>query len=172
MSLCQIKRAFFIPAVLWMLIIFIFSAMPEDISEEQSDYVSIRLQKIIMATLSGNKEEAKNEWDEWSEESPRIPVRKMAHVIEYAVLCMLLYVGLAGGKHAGLLSVLLTVLYAVTDEVHQLFVPGRAGLFVDVLIDSIGAGVGLVLILLLGRVIRSRKERMINRICEMPAKRK
>ncbi len=36
-------------------------------------------------------------------------------------------------------------LYAATDEVHQLFVPGRAGLFTDVLIDATGAAIGLLL---------------------------
>lgn len=36
-------------------------------------------------------------------------------------------------------------LYAATDEFHQLFVPGRAGLFTDVLIDATGAAIGLLL---------------------------
>ena len=37
------------------------------------------------------------------------------------------------------------VLYAATDEVHQLFVPGRAALFTDVMIDATGAALGLLL---------------------------
>ena len=39
----------------------------------------------------------------------------------------------------------LAVLYAVSDEVHHGFVPGRNAAVADVLIDSVGAGVGLFL---------------------------
>ncbi len=35
------------------------------------------------------------------------------------------------------------ILYAVSDEVHQLFVPGRGGQLTDVIIDTAGAGAGL-----------------------------
>ena len=165
-SIQQIKRIFYIPAVLWMLLIFFFSAMPEDISSEQSDYVSIRLQKIILAALSGNEEEARTEWEEWSEETPHISVRKAAHVIEYTALCILLYLEFAGEAHAGWRAALITVLYAISDEIHQLFVPGRAGLIVDVLIDSIGAGLGLLLIFIFGRMIRNAKKRLICQLLD------
>lgn len=39
----------------------------------------------------------------------------------------------------------LSVLYALSDEYHQTFVPGRNGTFVDLLIDASGALVGLLL---------------------------
>ena len=38
-----------------------------------------------------------------------------------------------------------TAAYACMDEVHQIFVPGRAGRFTDVLVDSIGIALGVVL---------------------------
>ena len=48
-------------------------------------------------------------------------------------------------RKAALLAWTCATLYAATDEFHQLFVPGRAGLFTDVLIDATGAAIGLLL---------------------------
>jgi len=48
------------------------------------------------------------------------------------------------------------VLFAISDEVHQLFVPGRGGQVSDVLIDSAGASVGLGIYLLVSRVVNSQ----------------
>ena len=68
-------------------------------------------------------------------------LRKLAHVAEYAVLGGLLYRAL----RRPWLAVALTVLYAVTDEVHQTFVEGRVGAPLDVGIDALGAVVGVLL---------------------------
>ena len=40
---------------------------------------------------------------------------------------------------------MIAILYAITDEIHQSFVPGRTALLSDVVIDSIGAGAGLLI---------------------------
>ncbi|MBQ8095311.1 MAG: VanZ family protein [Clostridia bacterium] len=156
------NKAFFIPALLWMILIFFFSAMPEDVSTEQSDYVSVRLQKIILATLSGDSEVAMDEWEEWTEDAPHFSVRKAAHVFEYTMLCVLMFVGFAGGRYARRLSFFGTVLYSVTDEIHQLFVPGRSGTFVDVAIDSTGALLGFVFIMLAGPWMMEMKKRILK----------
>ena len=50
-----------------------------------------------------------------------------------------------------LLSIFLAFLYACSDEIHQLFVPGRSGQFIDVLLDTCGASVGVGLYVLLFR---------------------
>ena len=47
-------------------------------------------------------------------------------------------------KKTGILSFLFSVIYALSDEFHQTFVPGRDGNIVDVLIDSSGALVGIL----------------------------
>ena len=103
------SRLFFMPAVLWMLLIFFFSAMPEKVSEEQSDYVSLKLQRIIFHTLSGDGEGALEEWEELDEGMPLFSVRKAAHIFEYAVLCVFLYIGLAGRRRARIRSLVWTV---------------------------------------------------------------
>ena len=47
--------------------------------------------------------------------------------------------------------------YAVTDEFHQLFVPGRSGQMTDVMIDSGGALVGLLALHVIRMFIENRK---------------
>jgi VanZ family protein len=64
-------------------------------------------------------------------------LKKGAHMLEYAVLVVLFWQAL-GSRWAGL-AWLLTVLYAVSDEFHQTFVPGRNGRYEDVIIDGTGA---------------------------------
>jgi VanZ family protein len=66
-------------------------------------------------------------------------LRKCAHMVEYAVLALLLR--RATGSYAW--AVALAVAYAVSDEFHQTFVRGRHGSPVDVGIDAIGATLGL-----------------------------
>ncbi len=67
-------------------------------------------------------------------------LRKLAHMAEYAVLGALL---LRATDRSGL-AVALGTLYAVSDEVHQVFVPGRAGSPVDVAIDAVGVALGVL----------------------------
>jgi VanZ family protein len=69
-------------------------------------------------------------------------LRKGAHMTEYAILAVLLV--RATGSLAW--AVAFTVLYAASDEVHQLFVRGRHGSPVDVAIDAVGALIGLTLL--------------------------
>ncbi|HET6623275.1 MAG TPA: VanZ family protein [Gaiellaceae bacterium] len=77
-------------------------------------------------------------------------LRKIAHAAEYAVLGALLARAL--GKPG--VAVLAGVLYAVSDEVHQLFVPGRLGSPIDVAIDAVGVVAG---VLLWERAARTRR---------------
>lgn len=69
--------------------------------------------------------------------------RKIAHMAEYAVLCLLIFRALRGHnldiKKSLALAVIFSVLYAASDEYHQTFVFGRQGRLADVLIDSAGA---------------------------------
>lgn len=52
---------------------------------------------------------------------------------------------------------LIAVCYAATDETHQLFVPGRSGQVRDVLIDSVGAAIGVLLATLAARRLARRR---------------
>ncbi len=67
-------------------------------------------------------------------------LRKLAHLTEYAVLGALLLRALARPQ----LAILVGGLYAVTDEVHQHFVRGRHAAWYDVVIDTVGVTIGVV----------------------------
>ena len=77
-------------------------------------------------------------------------LKKGAHVVAYAVLAFLWWRALSGGRmtrRAALgIALAITVAYAVTDEFHQSFVPGRGPSPRDVLIDAAGAAAALGLI--------------------------
>lgn len=82
-------------------------------------------------------------------------VRKSAHCMEYTGLCLLLcgawYFTCA--KKPYLPAVLCASLYAVTDEVHQLFVEGRSCELIDWAIDTFGALLGALAFAVLLRII-------------------
>jgi VanZ family protein len=67
-------------------------------------------------------------------------VKKGGHVLAYAILALLL-------RRTGLsplVTVLVAVAYAASDEYHQTFVPGRTGRALDVVIDSVGIILGVL----------------------------
>ena len=67
-------------------------------------------------------------------------LRKLAHTAEYAILGALLVRAL----HREVPAFAVGVAYAISDELHQHFVPGRRGAPLDVFIDAIGVGVGVL----------------------------
>jgi VanZ family protein len=69
-------------------------------------------------------------------------LRKAAHMTEFAILGVLLWRAL--GVEVWALA--LSIAYAASDEVHQLFVRGRHGSPVDVAIDTIGIVAGLAVL--------------------------
>jgi VanZ family protein len=69
-------------------------------------------------------------------------LRKLAHLAEYTVLGALLFRALGREPRA----VAIGSAYAVTDEIHQAFVPGRAGSPVDWSIDTAGVVAGVLLV--------------------------
>jgi VanZ family protein len=74
-------------------------------------------------------------------------LRKLAHVVEFAILGALLLRAIAREPAAFALG----SAYAATDEVHQAFVPGREGSPVDWLIDVVGVAAGVILLSRRGR---------------------
>lgn len=84
-------------------------------------------------------------------QNAEIFVRKAGHMSEYAFLAIsvltAVVVSMTLSKTKVVYSGLFCVLYAASDEIHQLFVPGRSGKFTDVCIDSVGVMLGMVLFL-------------------------
>jgi VanZ family protein len=78
-------------------------------------------------------------------------IRKLAHFTEYAILTFLGYGGCLKSlgyppQQAIRIALTVSILFAISDEFHQLFVPGRTSLYTDVLIDCLGASLSALAI--------------------------
>ena len=131
-----------------MAVIFWFSARDADVSTEDSFRAGRIAAELVVPgfrDMTAGEQQAVLE-------SLDHPVRKTAHFLEYAVLGVLL----AGGflqpecgrdriRLQGFRAWASGTGYAVSDEFHQLFVPGRACMPADVLLDSAGVLAGTLL---------------------------
>lgn len=128
--------------IVCMIAIFLFSAQNGDTSNNTSNFVITLLEQLFHLDIEKLAPSLV--------ETLSFIVRKCAHMSEYALLCILwvLYMKEARFSKAYMLAYGLTVIYAVSDEMHQLFVPGRSAQLSDVCIDACGAAIGLMLIYL------------------------
>ncbi|WP_420643250.1 VanZ family protein [Candidatus Leptofilum sp.] len=65
--------------------------------------------------------------------------KKLGHFLAYGVLALLAFRAVLDWQRPYLTTFLIVFLYALSDEFHQTFVPGRNGTLVDVVIDMCGA---------------------------------
>ena len=134
----------------WLLVLvilsFIFNLSAQDAEEskELSDSLVSKIFQWLQVYIDGEM------------------IRKFAHMLEFTALSFSLYNGIFVTwelKNVPLISLVLTVICAVGDELHQIFVPGRAFQFSDILVDSIGAVIGVVVYLLMYKIYLTIKER-------------
>lgn len=76
------------------------------------------------------------------------PIRKCAHFTLFLLLgiCIYLLLNSFHLPHKILISIILSILFATLDETHQMFSLGRSSSILDILIDSIGSIVGIIII--------------------------
>lgn len=172
------RKVFLVLTILWMVLIFAFSARPAEVSSEDSRSIGLLIGELFIPGFEEQSAEAQNKFAEKVDH----PVRKAAHASEYAVLGLLTAgVYIAGGAaDAGngnekkkadtsskkrtpisrgiLIPWVITTAYAATDEMHQLFVPGRSGQVSDVLLDSAGAMAGLAVLGGIRFLVQRRRE--------------
>ena len=136
---------------LWLVIIFNFSAEDGNISDDQS-------KGFITNTVAGATSVVRNigVTSDSLNQLPlnkivnklNAPIRKAAHAGVYFVLAIFLLIALNTHKERfvrnGIITLLICFVYALTDEYHQTFVPGRAGMFTDCLIDTLGAVIACI----------------------------
>ncbi len=125
----------------WMLLIFLFSHDTGEISTKRSDGIIVSTIEFLLERELTDAEKLK--YIDWFV----VPVRKGAHLLVYFVLGILMISTLKEfrlvDKRTYIFAVILCILYAISDEVHQAFVPGRSGGIVDVCIDTVGASLGV-----------------------------
>lgn len=167
--------------VAWCTFIFVMSSQPADDSTELSMGV---VRHIIGFIVPGYDQMSPADQLYWQQALDH-PVRKTAHFLEYAVLGALMMnavvqvMGAGGAEQAPsqetpeeedahhlppffskppFVAWVLATAFAAGDEVHQIFVPGRAGMVSDILIDSAGVLVGVLFAMRIGR-LASRKNK-------------
>lgn len=89
-------------------------------------------------------------------------LRTLAHMLEFMGLSLLVFNAAYATWETKLTPVIAfagTVFYAITDEIHQIFVPGRAFQISDILVDSTGALIGAIASLIILKIILTIKER-------------
>lgn len=163
--------------IIWMTVIFSFSAQPAQQSSQISGGVaySIAQWHSNLFHLEKTQEELSSQ-----AEAMQLMIRKGAHMGEYALLAFLLCLHLRyytffspkipddssgavssfpfisrfpNTRQIILPALAITAGYAATDEFHQLFVPGRAGRLTDVCIDSLGGIGGIIIYHILQRYL-------------------
>ena len=139
----RFKNIYLTLVIIMMAVIFIHSAMQADLSLQESSGPAALLAKLLSL----------------DPDSATTIVRKCGHFLEYLILGVLLFLWLsaAGSRHAWAAALIIGIVYAVTDEIHQLFVPGRSCEVRDIFIDAAGVAAG-VLVSYLVRTGSSRKK--------------
>ncbi|MCI8999424.1 MAG: VanZ family protein [Clostridia bacterium] len=158
----NIKKIVSIIAVLiWMSIIFGFSNQ----QGEGSGNTSKKISKAIVQIIDMQYRYSEQEKDKLIEIVEPI-LRKVAHLTIYAiggiVIANCVWQFWDKEKMAIGISTGVGVMYAISDEIHQLMVDGRSGNVRDVIIDSIGILIGIMVFLLIkgvfGRNVKKKKE--------------
>ena len=142
--------------LLCMIIIFRFSNDNGTQSNKKSDDIILNICNIFVhRDLSGKeKERIINKYV--------LFVRKSAHFIIYFVLGLSLISLIKEYRTINLISVLIAliiaILYACSDEIHQIFIPGRSAKILDVFIDSFGSFTGMYLYYVVYKIRRKKYE--------------
>lgn len=106
---------YWVPALVWMLVIFLLS------NRQSIEVAQIQVVNFL--------------------------VFKSLHIVEYCTLYLLYVFALkkSGNKHPVLYATYLAIIFALSDEIHQMGVPTREGVFRDIIIDSIGVCFGALI---------------------------
>ena len=146
MELIGSRKLFqWILVIIWMGFIFYQSSQPGSDSLGKSERIIQWIAEKIYSPYHSMGESARVEFIKNFQK----PVRKAAHFFEYIILGLLVSyaVGIQPGRERTDFTwiILFCLIYAVSDEFHQLFVPGRTGSIIDWLIDSAGSLIGCLI---------------------------
>lgn len=152
----QIKIFNIILIVIWMITIFVFSGQ----QGTESGGTSRKFTVAIIRIITGKRLELNHPFVE----AVQLVIRKLAHFTIYAIGGFLImnytYSMEKTIKQKILFSIALGGSYAITDEIHQFFVPGRSAQIFDVCIDTLGVIVGIFVYSLIRKIIRFIKRKV------------
>ena len=140
----------YIALALWAVVIFYLSSEGHDVSSGRSDEIVATLQSLGTSVPS---------------DTLSFIVRKSAHTIAYFIFGLLAFNVMRFYKlpasRAVLAAMLIVIVYAASDELHQYFVPGRSSEPRDVLIDTTA---GLIGVSILAFINARRSTKRLNKI--------
>ena len=144
-------------------IIFGFSSQNGDESGE----ISGRITKTILEKLD-KYNSLEEEEKELILHRTEIIIRKMAHFSIYTVVGLLLMALLSTykikNKWGFVITIVIGILYAMSDEIHQSFSPGRSPKITDVCIDTLGVILGALLVILIISIYKKVKTKYCKNI--------
>ena len=140
-----------------MWVIFGFSGQNGD----ESGSISRKITEAVTKNISSIQNLEKEEKEKVLKKIEHI-IRKLAHFSLYAVIGFLLMSLMSTyklkQKNRILVSCSIGLLYAISDEIHQAFIPGRGPQIADVGIDFSGVVVGILISTLIIKILISRKK--------------
>lgn len=164
-----------------MLVIFIFSSMNGNESHLKSrNFIKKIITGNSVSSVSDNKNQTtSNQGNTINQKENKVnntkkvndldgKVRKLAHACEYFVLSILVMFLIFQIKKAkkfkyNIIGLFICFIYACTDEFHQKFIPGRGAQFSDVLIDTVGALVGIICLWIIICIVKFIKTKFLKK---------
>ncbi len=150
----------FLAPAAWMSVIFWFSHQQAESSNSQSGAIFNIINPLVTDV---------------DEDLLIFIIRKTAHFMSYLLLGALLFWAIKPHakslKTTAALSVAVAFLFAVSDEIHQMLIPGRSAEVRDVLLDTLGAATGVALVWLIlhlyrkNVIIRTDSAKAANKSC-------
>lgn len=135
------KKLSIIAVIICMITIFMFSSQPASQSLNLSNNV-VKNTVNFVTNKSLSDDKINN-----IVENTVVLVRKSAHFIIYLILGLLVFNMYKNHQINSiiLISLLTCLFYAISDEIHQLFIIGREGKITDVIIDTLGSLTGILM---------------------------
>ena len=138
-------------------IIFGFSSQ----NGEKSGNISKKITEEIITRIPQIQEKEQNEREAISLRIEKV-IRKIAHFSIYTAVGLLLMALISTfemkEKNRIIISLIIGIIYACSDEIHQSFVPERSPMITDVMIDTMGVMLGILLIMLGKAIIKKYKK--------------
>ncbi len=162
-KIISIRAVLILLLLLWATLIFVMSSQPAVKSSQTSNKFVLKIIDVIYRDFQTfSKQQQTSITDTFT-----FIVRKAAHFLEYFVLGLLssgVAITYSAKKHrlCFVVATIFCVIYAIGDEVHQCFVPGRACRFLDMCIDSAGSIFAVIFIALITSVYKRRNLGEIN----------
>lgn len=156
MNLKMQKIVFAILTITTFITIFIFSNQNGNKSSSTSRQFTNKIIEILQLDKNLNEIEKEN-----LIENSQFFIRKLAHFTIYTIAGINIYgfINTCNIKNKVISALLVGIIYAISDEVHQMFSGGRTPAIRDVIIDTCGVLFGIFIFLILNRILKNIKNK-------------